>query len=62
MIGGGSHQLLFTRSVAATVPVEIPRRLVLSNGGFDVVTDTLEEALADIRANETLSRSTDFPN
>ena len=38
-----------------------PRRLVLGNGGYDAVTDTLEQSLADIRANETLSRSADFP-
>ncbi|WP_238422194.1 SDR family NAD(P)-dependent oxidoreductase [Gordonia sp. 'Campus'] len=38
-----------------------PRRLVLGNGGFDAVVDTLENALADIRSNETLSRQTDFP-
>jgi NAD(P)-dependent dehydrogenase (short-subunit alcohol dehydrogenase family) len=38
-----------------------PRRLVLGNGGFDAVVDTLEKALADIRSNETLSRETDFP-
>jgi NAD(P)-dependent dehydrogenase (short-subunit alcohol dehydrogenase family) len=39
-----------------------PRRLVLGNGGYDAVIDTLEKALADIRANETLSRSADFPD
>ncbi|WP_111510528.1 SDR family NAD(P)-dependent oxidoreductase [Mycobacterium kyogaense] len=39
-----------------------PRRLVLGNGGFDAVVDTLEGALADIRSNEELSRSADFPN
>ncbi len=38
-----------------------PRRLVLGNGGFDAVTDALEGALADIRGNESLSRSADFP-
>ena len=38
-----------------------PRRLVLGNGGFDAVTDTLEKTLADVRASETLSRSADFP-
>lgn len=48
--------------IAAMAQDPPPRRLVLGNGGFDAVTDTLEGALADIRANETLSRSTDFPN
>ena len=38
-----------------------PRRLVLGNGGYDAVVDTLEQSLADIRKNETLSRSADFP-
>jgi NAD(P)-dependent dehydrogenase (short-subunit alcohol dehydrogenase family) len=38
-----------------------PRRLVLGNGGFNAVIDTLEGALADIGANETLSRGADFP-
>ena len=38
-----------------------PRRLVLGSGGFDAVTDALEQSLFDIRANETLSRGTDFP-
>lgn len=39
-----------------------PRRLVLGNGGFDAVVATIEENLADIRANETLSRGADFPD
>jgi NAD(P)-dependent dehydrogenase (short-subunit alcohol dehydrogenase family) len=38
-----------------------PRRLVLGNSGYDAVIDALEQNLADIRANETLSRSADFP-
>ena len=38
-----------------------PRRLVLGNSGYDAVIDTLEKTLADIRMNETLSRSADFP-
>lgn len=38
-----------------------PRRLVLGNSGYDAVIDALEKNLADIRANETLSRSADFP-
>jgi hypothetical protein len=47
--------------IAAMTQDSPPRRLVLGNGGFDAVTDTLERALADIRSNETLSRSADFP-
>jgi NAD(P)-dependent dehydrogenase (short-subunit alcohol dehydrogenase family) len=38
-----------------------PRRLVLGSGGFDVVVATLENALAEIRTSETLSRGADFP-
>lgn len=38
-----------------------PRRLVLGNSGYDAVVDALEKNLADIRANERLSRSADFP-
>lgn len=38
-----------------------PRRLVLGNSGYDAVIDALEQNLADIRTNETLSRSADFP-
>ena len=38
-----------------------PRRLVLGNGGYDAVIDSLEQTLADVRANETLSRGADFP-
>lgn len=50
------------RAVIAAMAHDVPpRRLVLGNGGFDAVTDTLEAALADIRANEALSRSADFP-
>ncbi|WP_207838642.1 SDR family NAD(P)-dependent oxidoreductase [Williamsia soli] len=47
--------------IAAMAQESPPRRLVLGSGGFDAVTDTLEGALADIRANETLSRGADFP-
>ena len=47
--------------IAAMAQDPPPRRLVLGKGGFDAVTDTLEGALADIRANENLSRSADFP-
>ncbi len=38
-----------------------PPRLVLGNSGYDAVVDALEQTLADIRANESLSRSADFP-
>lgn len=47
--------------IAAMAQDPPPRRLVLGNGGFDAVVDTLEAALADIRAGEALSRSADFP-
>ncbi|MCX2712462.1 SDR family NAD(P)-dependent oxidoreductase [Mycolicibacterium sp. J2] len=47
--------------IAAMAQDQPPRRLVLGNSGFDAVTATLEGALADIRANESLSRSADFP-
>jgi NAD(P)-dependent dehydrogenase (short-subunit alcohol dehydrogenase family) len=39
-----------------------PRRLILGNGGYDAVLDALEQSLTDIRANESLSRSADFPD
>jgi NAD(P)-dependent dehydrogenase (short-subunit alcohol dehydrogenase family) len=38
-----------------------PRRLVLGGGGFDAVVETLENVLTDLRRNESLSRSADFP-
>jgi hypothetical protein len=47
--------------IAAMAQDPPPRRLVLGNSGYDAVIDTLQQALADIRANETLSRSADFP-
>ena len=37
-----------------------PHRLVLGGAGFDEVIATFEKTLADLRANETLSRSADF--
>jgi len=50
------------RAVIAAMEQDTPpRRLVLGNGGFDAVTDTLEQTLADIRSSEKLSRSADFP-
>lgn len=48
--------------IAAMEQDSPPRRLVLGNGGYDAVVDTLEQNLADIRKNETLSRSADFPD
>lgn len=47
--------------IAAMAQEPPPRRLVLGNGGYDAVLDALEQMSADIRANETLSRSADFP-
>jgi NAD(P)-dependent dehydrogenase (short-subunit alcohol dehydrogenase family) len=47
--------------IAAMAQDPPPRRLVLGNSGYDAVIDTLQQTLADIRANETLSRSADFP-
>ena len=47
--------------IAAMAQDPPPRRLVLGNGGYDAVIDTLEKNLANMRANETLSRSADFP-
>ncbi|MDG4814029.1 oxidoreductase [Micromonospora sp. WMMD956] len=41
----------------AAVP---PHRLVLGNSGYDVVVAMHENALAELRANEKLSRSADF--
>ncbi|MGV0585634.1 SDR family NAD(P)-dependent oxidoreductase [Mycobacteroides chelonae] len=53
---------LGARAVIAAIEQEPPpRRLVLGNGGFDAVIDTLEHTLADIRVNESLSRGADFP-
>ncbi|AFR49188.1 oxidoreductase [Gordonia sp. KTR9] len=47
--------------IAAIDQDQPPRRLILGSDGFDAVTDTLEAALTDIRANEDLSRDADFP-
>jgi NAD(P)-dependent dehydrogenase (short-subunit alcohol dehydrogenase family) len=38
-----------------------PRRVVLGSDGFDAAVGALEQTLADIRANESLSRGADFP-
>ncbi|KUI27881.1 SDR family NAD(P)-dependent oxidoreductase [Mycobacterium sp. GA-2829] len=48
--------------IAAMAQEPPPRRLVLGNSGYDAVVDSLQQTLADIRANETLSRSADFPS
>jgi hypothetical protein len=47
--------------IAAMAQDPPPQRLVLGSGGYDAVIDSLEQALVDIRANETLSRGADFP-
>ncbi|GAS93795.1 short-chain dehydrogenase/reductase SDR [Mycolicibacterium canariasense] len=47
--------------IAAMAQDQPPRRLVLGNSGYDAVIDALEQTLTDIRANEKLSRSSDFP-
>lgn len=39
-----------------------PRRLVLGSRGFDTASGALEATLADLRANESLSRGADFPS
>ena len=47
--------------IAAMAQDPPPRRLVLGNSGYEAVIDALEKNLADVRANEALSRSADFP-
>lgn len=47
--------------IAAMAQDPPPRRLVLGNGGYEAVIDALEQTLAELRRNETLSRSADFP-
>lgn len=47
--------------IAAMAQTPPPRRLVLGSDGFDTAGTALEQVLADIRANETLSRGADFP-
>ena len=47
--------------IAAMAQDPPPRRLVLGSSGYDAVIDTLEQTLADIRMNQSLSRSADFP-
>ncbi|MDG4667250.1 SDR family NAD(P)-dependent oxidoreductase [Mycobacterium sp. 236(2023)] len=48
--------------IAAMAQDPPPSRLVLGNGGYDAVIDSLQQNLADISSNETLSRSADFPS
>ena len=48
--------------IAAMAQDPPPRRLVLGNGGYDAVIDALNQNLADVRTNETLSRGADFPD
>ncbi|TQK28228.1 SDR family NAD(P)-dependent oxidoreductase [Arthrobacter sp. SLBN-53] len=48
--------------IAAMAQDPPPRRLVLGNGGYEAVIDELEQTLAELRRNETLSRSADFPD
>lgn len=47
--------------VAAMAQDPPPHRLILGSSGYDAVIDALEESLSDIRSNEILSRSADFP-
>jgi len=48
-------------TIAAMAQDPPPRRLVLGSAGFDVAVGTLEDALAELRASEPLSRGADFP-
>ncbi|RJQ83958.1 SDR family NAD(P)-dependent oxidoreductase [Amycolatopsis panacis] len=48
--------------LAAMTQPTPPHRLILGNTAFDTITETLEHTLADIRANEGLSRSGDYPD
>lgn len=48
--------------IAAMAEDPPPRRVVLGNGGYDAVIAELEQTLAELRANEALSRSADFPD
>ena len=47
--------------VAAVDRDHTPRRLVLGNAGYDRVADNLEAMLAELRADEAVSRGADFP-
>ncbi len=48
--------------IAAMAQDRPPRRLILGSDAFDTVVASIEENLADIRANEMLSRGADFPS
>ena len=48
--------------IAAMAQDRPPRRLILGSDAFDTVVASIEESLADIRANEMLSRGADFPS
>ncbi|MEV4760825.1 SDR family NAD(P)-dependent oxidoreductase [Micromonospora sp. NPDC049559] len=47
--------------VAAVDRDPAPRRLVLGGAGYDRVADNLEAMLAELRADEAVSRGADFP-
>ncbi|OZV80991.1 short-chain dehydrogenase/reductase [Micromonospora echinospora] len=47
--------------VAAVDRGQAPRRLVLGSAGYDRVADNLEAMLAELRADEAVSRGADFP-
>ncbi|MEV0330082.1 oxidoreductase [Micromonospora echinospora] len=47
--------------VAAVDRDQTPRRLVLGSAGYDRVADNLEAMLAELRADEAVSRGADFP-
>ncbi|MEV4567126.1 oxidoreductase [Nonomuraea sp. NPDC049419] len=48
--------------VAAIESGDAPQRLVLGGPGYDAVVGELESVLADVRAQEEVSRSADFPD
>ncbi|WP_328361651.1 SDR family NAD(P)-dependent oxidoreductase [Mycobacterium sp. NBC_00419] len=48
--------------IAAMAQDPAPRRLVLGSSGVDAVVAMLESSLAEVRANEALSRAADFPS
>ncbi|SCL21002.1 Short-chain dehydrogenase [Micromonospora pallida] len=48
-------------AVAAVDRDQAPRRLVLGSAGYDRVADNLEAMLAELRADEAVSRGADFP-
>lgn len=48
--------------IAAMAQDRPPRRLVLGSDAFDNVISSMENALVDVRASESLSRGADFPH